>query len=196
MITISLAQIKSHNPCSSGWKTLLASKGGDSADMELQFPFADIITSNGVDDALWALQCLPEHNKLWRKLAVSYARDVKHLMKDNRSINALDVAWRHSEGKATDSELYAAWAAAGDARDARDAMGAAMWAAHAAAGAASRDARGARDAIRAAALAARDAALAAAGDDWALALAAARQKQQERLVAILTAGEWVEVGNE
>jgi hypothetical protein len=227
MITISLAQIKSHNPCESGWETLLASKGGDSADMELPFPFDDIITSNGVDDALWALQCLPEHNKLWRKLAVSYARDVKHLMKDNRSINALDVAWRHSEGKATDSELYAAWVAAGDARDAahaaalaaRDAalaaagdvryaryaaMWAAMWAAHSAAGAASRDVR---HAAHVAALAARDAAsrdaryaahvaALAAGADWALDWDAARQKQQERLVAILTAGQWVGVGNE
>jgi hypothetical protein len=32
--------------------------------------------------------------------------------------------------------------------------------------------------------------------DWALDWDAARQKQQHRLVVILTAGEWVEVGNE
>lgn len=168
MITISLNQIKKHYPRKSGWQTLLASKGGNKADMSAQFPLADIIESNGLDDALWALRCLPEYNSLWRKLAVSYARDVQHLMTDECSINALDVAWRHSDGLATDAELdaarAAAWAAAEAAWDARGAAWTASWAA-------------------------RDAA-------WDAACDAARQKQQARLVAILTAGEWVEVGNE
>ena len=163
MKTISLNQIYSNDPCTSGWEKLLASKGGDSADMDAQFPVVDIIVSNGLDDALWALRCLPEHNNLWRKLAVSYARDVQHLMTDQRSINALDVAWRHSEGLATDDELKAAWAAADTA----------VW-----------DEWNAWAAARAA----RIAGIAARG--------AARQKQQDRLVLILTAGKWVEVGNE
>jgi hypothetical protein len=146
--------------------------------MDAQFPVTDILESNDLDDTLWALRCLPEHNNLWRKYAVWCARQVEHLMTDNRSVAAIDVAWRHSEGLATDGELAAAWAA--------------MWAAQAAAGAASRDVR---YAAHVAALAARDAALAALAD-WALDWDAARQKQQHRLVVILTAGEWVEVGNE
>lgn len=177
MITISLNQIKAHDPCESGWKKLLASKGGKSADMERQFPVVDIITSNGLYDALWALRCLPEHSNLWRKLAVSYARDVQHLMTDQRSINALDVAWRHSEGLATDDELKAAARAA--------------WAAARAMWAVARVARAAANAT------AEDAArIAARAAVWGAARDAARQKQQARLVLILTAGEWVEVGNE
>jgi hypothetical protein len=151
MITISLKQIKDRNPCKDGWKKLLASKGGDKADMDTQFPVADILESNDLNDTLWALRCLPEHNNLWRKYAVCCARQVQHLMTDQRSLDALDVAWQHSEGKATDSELAAA----------RDAAWSAAWSA--------------------AAGAARDAA-------WS----AARDVQKQKLIQILTAGEWVE----
>ena len=74
-----------------------------------------------------------------RLIAVKCARQVQHLMKDERSINALDVAERFANGEATQEELTAAWAAA------RAAARAASWAA---AGAAAGDA--ARDAARAA----------------------------------------------
>jgi len=48
-------------------------------------------------------------------------------MKDQQSIDALDFAWRHSEGQVTDQELAAAWDAAWDAWDAAwDAAGAAQ----------------------------------------------------------------------
>jgi hypothetical protein len=99
-----------------------------------------------------------------RKLAVRFARTVQHLMKDVRSIAALDVADRHADGLASNDELAAAWddarAAARDAAwdDARDAARDAAWAAAraaawAAARAAARDAacEAARDAARAAA---------------------------------------------
>ena len=133
MITITLEKIKAHNPCKSGWKKLLASKGGDKADMAAQFPVTDILDSNDLDDTFWALRCLPEHSSLWRKYAVWCARQVQHLMTDTRSIVALDVAWRHSEWLATDEELNAAraaaraaaWAAADAAADARAAARAA-----------------------------------------------------------------------
>lgn len=49
------------------------------------------------------------------------ARQVQHLMQDERSIAALDVAERHANGQATDQELSAAEAAAGAA------AGAAAW---------------------------------------------------------------------
>ena len=66
------------------------------------------------------------------------------MMTDKRSLDALDVAERHANGLATDKELAAA----------RDAAGAAAWAA----------ARDARAAARAAARDAAWAARAAAGD--------------------------------
>jgi hypothetical protein len=91
-------------------------------------------------------------DKSLRLIAVRCAREVQHLMKDQRSIDALDVAERHANGEATDEELTAAWAAAWDARDAAwDAAGdaaraAARDAAWDAAGAAARDAAGAKQA--------------------------------------------------
>lgn len=161
MITITLNKIRAHSPCESGWKTLLKSKAGIGMDEE--FPLADVLDSNGFDDTLWCLRCLPEHNKTWRLFAVWCARQVQHLMTDQRSFDALDVAERHAHGLATDEELAAARAAAWDARDAAgDAAGAAALAA--ALGAAG-------DAEAAAALAA----------ELGAALGAARAAQEEKL---------------
>ena len=82
-------------------------------------PIVDILKSNGLDDALWALRCVKGHDRDLRLYAVWCARQVEHLMKDQRSRNALDVAERHANGLATDEELDAArdaaWAAARDA---------------------------------------------------------------------------------
>lgn len=123
MITVSLNEIRAQSPCESGWKKVLASKGGTSADMDAQFPMTDILESNDLDDALWSLRCRPEHSNLWRKFAVWCARQVEHLMTDERSRNALDVAWKHSEGLATNAELAAAhdaaWVAAWVAQKAK-----------------------------------------------------------------------------
>jgi len=122
MIVITLNQIRSQSPCQSGWETLLKAKGKTQAD-DVEFPFADIIKSNGLDDTLWCLRCLgSEHNGWMRKYAVWCARQVQH-----------------EDGLATDDELAAAWTAA--------ACAAAACAA--ARDAAARDAA-ARDAVRAA----------------------------------------------
>ena len=163
MITITLYKIKANCPCADGWRKVLAANGGTNADMSKPFAVASILESNDLDDTIWALRCLPKHANLWRKYAVWCARQVQHLMLDPRSLNALDVAWRHSDGLATDSELTAARNAA------RDAAGAAAW-----------DAAGA---------AAGAAAWAAA---WGAAWAAARAAQKEKLIEILTAGHWVD----
>lgn len=114
-ITVSLNEIREQGPCRDGWAKVLASKGGTSADMDAPFPITDIIESNGLDDALWTLRCRPERSNLWRKFAVWAARQVEHLMIDERSKAALEVAWRHSEGLTTDEELAAAWDADWDA---------------------------------------------------------------------------------
>jgi hypothetical protein len=131
MITITMAQIKKHKPCTDGWKKLKKSKGFKAVDYDTPFPLSDVLEINGFLDALWCLLCLPEHDNLWRKYAVWCARQVQHLMTDQRSIDALDVAWRHSDGLATDEELQdardAAWDAERDAAwDERGAWGAAV----------------------------------------------------------------------
>ena len=194
-ITITLQKIRDRRPCTSGWEKLLNSKGGTTADYSAEFPLTDVLDSNDLADALWCLRCLPEHDSLWRLYAVWCARQVQHLMTDQRSIDALDVAERHARGLATDAELAAAWDAA--------------WAAWAAARAAAMDAlAAARAASRGAAWAARDAAYAAEAAAWAAGAAegaamdalaalaagaaagAARAAQEQKLREILNRGEW------
>jgi len=121
-----------------------------------------------------------------RLFGVWCARQVQHLMTDQRSIYALDVAERYAAGGATRKELAAARDAALAARDA-------AWAARDAALAAARDAAwaAALDAARDAAWAAGDAAWAAARDAardaGCAALAAARAAQRAKLREIFPA---------
>jgi hypothetical protein len=160
-ITTTLNKIRAQDPCADGWRKLLAHLDKTEADDE-PLPLSVIVESNGLEDALWALRTLPEHNNLWRQYAVWCARQVQHLMTDERSIAALDVAERHSRGEVTDEELTSAWATAWAAAEA------AAWdAAWDAASAASATAW-------AAAWAAASAASAASAAAWAAAWAAAR----------------------
>jgi len=157
MITTTLNRIRSHSPCETGWKTLLAHLGKTKADDE-PLPYGVIVESNGLDDALWCCRAEPQYDKAWRLFAVWCARQVQYLMTDSLSIAALDVAERHAHGNATDQEL----SAAGDAASAASwaTANAAAWATtNAAAGdAASNTARAtARATANAAAMAAQKA---------------------------------------
>ena len=175
-ITVTLAQIKKRDPCGQekgcgkGWD-LLTTNLGEDYGMDTPVTFEQIIKSNGLDDALWALGCLgDEHHALLRHYAVDCAESVKHLMNDERSLKALEVARLHADGKASDSELAATWAAAGTA----------AWSA-------------AWSAVRAAAMnaawdAARDAAWAAA---WAAARYTAVEAFAELLIEYTRTGERV-----
>ena len=112
MITTTLKRIKAHSPCEDGWKKLLNHLGKTKADDE-PLSFAVILKSNGVEDALWCCRCEPQYAKEWRLFAVWCVRQQAHLLTDQRSKDALDVAERHAHGKATDEELAAAWARTG-----------------------------------------------------------------------------------
>ena len=143
MIKITFQQIFDRDPCVEGWAKLLLNKGiidqlthddwvdDDYVDMDgvilptEPFPLADILDTNNLDDTLWCLRCLPEHDSLWRKYTVWCAYQVEHLMQDDRSKEALRVAWDYAEGEATLSQLNAASDAASDA--ARDAAWTAAW---------------------------------------------------------------------
>ena len=125
-----LNAIRKHGPCESGWTKLLKHLSKTQADDE-PLSFLTILESNGLDDALW---CLRAATKEWepniRMYAVWCAKQVEHLMTDERSKNALRVAQNHALGHATDQELAAAWAAAWDAwAAARDAAARDAWAA-------------------------------------------------------------------
>jgi hypothetical protein len=164
-----LNEIRKHHPCASSWQKMLRHLGKTSAD-DAPLSLAVIHASNGLDDALWALRAVDGYDREKRLFAVWCARQVQHLMTDQRSLDALDVAERFANGDASTQKLYAAraaaWAAARDA--ARAAAMAAAWAA-------------ASDAARAAAMAATmDAARDAAWAAWA----AAGDAQSQKLLAL------------
>jgi hypothetical protein len=171
-LTTTLNRIRAHKPSHAEWTRLLAGLGTTEADNK-PLPFATILRINGLDFALWCARAEPQHDRVWRLFAVWCGRQVQHLLTDQRSLAALDVAERHANGMATDEELRAArdaaGAAAGDAWDAtRDAAG---------------DAAG--DAAWAAAWDAWAAAEAAAWDAWAAARAAAREAQTAEFLRIV-----------
>ena len=121
-----LNQIRAKSPCQNGWTKLLAYLGKTKADDE-PISIATILDSNGLDDALWCLQAVKGRDREIRLFGVWCARQVQHLMTDQRSIAALDVSERFANGNATQEELDAAsdaamaaardaaWAAARDA---------------------------------------------------------------------------------
>ena len=111
MITTTLNRIRAHGPCAEGWAKLLKHLGKTQADDD-PLPFATILESNGLDDALWCCRAEPQYAREWRLYAVWCARQVQHLMTDQRSITALTVAENYANGTASDEELDAAWAAA------------------------------------------------------------------------------------
>jgi hypothetical protein len=91
--------------------TILAYLGKAEVDDE-PLPITTILDSNGLEDALWALRTVEGHDQEIRLFAVWCARRVQHLIKDERSLNAIDVAEAFAKGKATEKDLYIAWSAA------------------------------------------------------------------------------------
>ena len=132
-----LNQIREHSPCSEGWTNLLKFLGKKKADDE-SVSIRTILESNGLDDALWCLRAVKGQDKAIRLYAVWCARQVQHLMTDQRSINTLDVSEKYAKGEATEAELNTARAAASAASAASDA---AAWAAASAASDAARAAQ-------------------------------------------------------
>ena len=118
-----------------------------------------------------------------RRFAVWASRQVQHLMTDDRSLNALDVAERYANGAATDEELAAARAAA--------VYAAATCAAYAAYAAARAAACAAADAAADAAHAAARAAARAAADDAAHAAAHAAAYDAAHAAAESARAQWL-----
>jgi hypothetical protein len=94
-----------------GLEKLLRSLNKTKSDDE-PLSLVDILDSNGLDDAIWCLPAVEGHDKEIRLFAVACAREVQHLLKDPRSVEALDVSERFAHGNATVEELENAHAAA------------------------------------------------------------------------------------
>jgi hypothetical protein len=185
ILETTLNRLRAHNPCVSGYVTLLASLGGPSCDPDLPINLLHILQSNGVDDCLWALRAtIQDSEQVARLMASDFAELALPIFErlrptDARPRNTIAVARRYARGEATEEELSAARDAAGAAaraaaRDAGDA-GDTAWAARAAAGAA-------RAAARDAAGAAGDAAWDGAGAGARITARAAAWNAQARII--------------
>ena len=150
---VTLKQLRANKACVSGYNKVVSALKGIECDCNKEtyirfkhdepISLISILETNGLDDALWCLRCNCDWDRDSRLFAVWCARQVQHLLTDERSINALNVAERFANGNATREELTAACdAARAAARDAAwDAARAATWdAAWAAARAAAWDA--------------------------------------------------------
>lgn len=191
MICTTLNAIRKHDPCADGWAKLLAHLGKTGPDDE-PLPLVTILDSNGFDDALWALRAVTGEEACIRRFAVWCARQVQHLMTDDRSIQALDVAERYADGLATDDELLTAGVAAWDAAGAATRT-AARDAARTATSTARVDAAGAAEGAAAWAAAGNAAGNASWTAAWAAAWDAMRERQATRFREVF--GEQ-EVGRE
>ena len=123
MIYTTLEKIRENELCESGWKKLLADLGKTEADNE-PLSLKMVLEINGVHDAIWALRCIEGMDGLIRELACRFAESVlpnyeEKYPGDMRPRNAIEVARRYAQGKATPEEIRAA----------RDAAWAAAWAA-------------------------------------------------------------------
>jgi hypothetical protein len=116
-LTTTLSNIFACHPCPDGWRVGLAAAGKTAPD-DTPICYEQILDKVGLDKALWCARAEPQNRRHWRLFAVWCARRVQHLMKDQRSIDALDVAERHAGGRATNRDLVAAAAAAFDALEA------------------------------------------------------------------------------
>jgi hypothetical protein len=150
-MTTTLNQIRSHSPCLEGWTKLLKHLGKTTAGDE-PLSLLTILTSNGLDDAIWCLrtEATPERTQ---RFALAVARRVEHLHPAAKALN--DVTERFLNGTATRAELDAARAAAVDAARAAAHAADAADAADAASSAAVRVANAAADAAAAAVYAVR-----------------------------------------
>ena len=132
MKTTTLAIIKSHLPCAEGWRKLTKALG--TTEETTVISYAQILESNGIDDAIWALRC---DKMLAVEYALTCAESVLPIFEaehptDNRARAALESA-RLYLGDPTEENRVKCSAAAAAAYAAANATYAAYAAAYASA---------------------------------------------------------------
>ena len=108
MLTTTLNRIRAHEPCVQGWSKLLAYLGKTKADDE-PLPYAIIVQSNGLDDALWCCRAAPHYEMEWWLFIRWCINRISPLMIDPNVAHALDVTGQYVSGVATREEIIAAW---------------------------------------------------------------------------------------
>jgi hypothetical protein len=115
----SLAEIKSFNPCASGWRDILKGQGKTEAD-DVQFPLADCVESNSISDVCWLIGKRAKEIQVCVRFARLCADSVAQL-NAAASYAAASYAAAHASyaAYASDAASYAAYyayvAAASDA---------------------------------------------------------------------------------
>ena len=106
MKTFTIADIRSWSPCYDPNRYLPEDWSGTALDI---LKHSDI----PAQDKFWVV-CRESliDDKTLRLFAVWCARQVEHLLTDERSKNAINVAEKYANGDATNEDLTAAWAAA------------------------------------------------------------------------------------
>lgn len=110
-LTTTLNRIWACNPCAEGKERALKAAGKDAPDDE-PITYQQIVEATGIKDALWCCKAEPHYDLIWRKYAVRCARKVQGLLDDKRSIEALNVAERFTNGMASEAEIRAAFSGA------------------------------------------------------------------------------------
>lgn len=100
---------------------LLRSLGKTETDDE-SLSIEYIIETNGVKYAIWCLRAVDGYEREIKLFAIWCDREVKHLLKDERSVIELDIIEAYINGKATEEEMEKACAYAHDAYDAYTAV--------------------------------------------------------------------------
>ena len=97
-----LEQIKAHNPCESSYKKLLKGLNKTKADSE-PLEFRSIYNILNADDVIWATRVLDKKTRV--HVGALFANTVKHLTKDKRVHDCIEVCFRYARGEATEEEL-------------------------------------------------------------------------------------------
>jgi hypothetical protein len=93
-----LKDIEEHTPCKAGWHKLLEYLNKTEADNE-PLPLSVVLTSNGLDDALWCLRVIPAVSDIAvRQYTVWCARQAQYLMR-GEFVCALDTADKFIKGE-------------------------------------------------------------------------------------------------
>ena len=118
MLTTTFHLLRKHNACKDRYTVLRKALKGRRDNEPIGI--VEVLDHNGLDDALWALRAVPdeqaaERDKLARLFACWCVRQIWHLLTDERSRTAIEVAERYAVGEATHDDLKAAARSAADA---------------------------------------------------------------------------------
>lgn len=130
--SVTLAQLREAGACAGGYLKairILQARGHAATDLFEPIPLADVARRDWLNDALWALRCVPGCERDARLFAAWCARQLVH--RDDRGIAAIVIAERFTNGAETIEELIKAKEAAWRAvyTSTHDAVAAAAWAA-------------------------------------------------------------------